>query len=114
MTQIDHILIRLTGLERWGEWRDDWEDHVDEIARLRYVAPTPPSWLLDRPHRELDWGARLFEVTLDDVRRLTADRPTYDDPAADKPFRVHAERQRRLLDTLSGDDRYGVVFLEMY
>lgn len=114
MTQIDHLLIRLTGSERWGEWREDWEDHVEEITRLRYVSPTPPAWLLDHDHRQLDWGATLFEVTLGDVRRLTSDRPRYEDPGFDRPFKEHAKRQRKLLDTLPADDSYGLIFMEMY
>jgi hypothetical protein len=54
----------------------------------------------DRPYRQLDWGAFLYEVTMEEVRRLTRDDPHL--------------RFRRGETYLPDDDRYGIVWMECY
>lgn len=113
-----HKLLRLHGDEDWEAWSDNWQDHADVIGELRFVSGwmSPPDWLRDRPRKQLDWGAWMYEVSLDEVHRLIGPRPNYADIREewDRPFREAEERQNALLDALPADGRYAVVWIEAY
>lgn len=118
MTMMVHKLLRLHGDEDWGAWGEDWHDHADVIGDLSFVTgwSTTPEWLRDRPRRQLDWGAWMYEVSLADVRRLIGPEPNYADIKDEwnRPFREAEERQNSLLDSLPENDRYAVVWMEAY
>ena len=113
-----HKLLRLNGDEKWEAWGDDWHDHADVVGELSFVSGwnSAPDWLRDHPHRQLDWGAFMYELSLDDVRRLIGQRPNYADIREDwdRPFREAEARQNALLDSLAEDGRYAVVWIEAY
>jgi hypothetical protein len=56
----------------------------------------------------------MWELSLDEVRRLTASRPGSERDEWDRPFREAAERQEALLDSLDASARYAVVWMEVY
>ena len=111
-----HKLMRLHGDEDWEAWGDDWHDHADIIGELDHVSGWggPRKSLEDHSHLQLDWGARMWELSLDEVRRLTASRPRSERDEWDRPFREAAERQEALLDSLDASARYAVVWMEVY
>jgi len=61
-------------------------------------------------------GARLWELSKDELRRLIEPRPDYADIRDDwdRPFRERRQRQDYLLDSLPEHGRYGVVWMELY
>lgn len=105
-----HVLIRLHGNEDWARWGDHWHRHVDEIGELSWVNGWigPPDWLRERVGKQrLDWGAILYEVSKEDVQRLVWEPEWLADTDA-------ARKQRALLESLSKEERYGVIFMEVY
>ena len=110
MTMMSHLLIRLHGDEDWDAWGDDWWDHVERLGELEWAH----GWhgisheVEGEPvKRRLDWGAVLYELSRQQVEQL-ADEPDW------LQHTPSAERQRELLAGLRDEDRYGVVFVEMY
>lgn len=118
MTMMVHALLRLHGDEDWEAWGDDWQRHVDWLCTLDRVTDwlAPPQWLRERPSRQLDWGAFLYEVSLAEVRRRVEPRTNYADIREDwdRPFREARERQDALLASLPEDGRYAVLWIECY
>jgi hypothetical protein len=118
MTMMAHKLLCLHGDEDWDRWGDDWPEHADVVGDLNWVTlwSGPPEWLRDHPRRQLDWGATMYEVSLQEVRRLIGKRPNYADirDEWDRPFREAEERQNAMLDSLRADGRYAVVWIELY
>ena len=117
MTMMVHILLRLRGDEDWNAWEDNMEryDRADRIGELTLDGNwgVAPGWLEDRPHRRLDWGAEMHEMSLDEIRRLIGPRPDAD--RKDDGLNL-AERAKShaMLDSLSPDGRYAVVWMECY
>jgi hypothetical protein len=105
MTVMRHLLIKVHGDEDWEAWKDDWWSNVDRVAWLSDVEGWlgPPAWVHERStERQLDWGASLYSgLTKADVQKLTR-APTND------------QEQRELLANLSENERYGVVYVEIY
>jgi hypothetical protein len=119
MTEVVKRLVRVTGDEDWESWSGDPWDHVETIAELDFISIDdyygPPDWLRGNRHKRLDWGATLWEVTKADLARLIGARVNYSaiNEEWDRPFREKEERQTALFASLSDDDRYGVVWMEL-
>ena len=106
---MDYVVIRLHGDEKWGVWRGNWWDHVDEVGRLHWVKGwhvLPPEPILERESRQLDWGATLYEVTKAELVALA------DEPAWVEVDDVSAVEQRAVLSRLRDGVRYGIVYVE--
>jgi hypothetical protein len=108
MTMMAHTLIRIHGDEDWEAWGNDWASHVDRVGGITELEGWigPPAWLeVKGGERQLDWGAFLYEIAnFADVKRLVS-APRHPDIAA---------QQHPLLELLSEDERYGVIYIECY
>jgi len=118
MTMMVHILLRLRGDEDWDAWERDmqWYDRADRIGELTVGGhwSSAPDWLEDRPHRRLDWGAEMYELSLDEVRRLIGLRPDADRKHDGPDLAERGAESHAMLDSLSPDGRYAVVWMECY
>lgn len=106
MTPYAHQLVLLTGAEDWDALGDDWR--FDVVADLWWVDSFTgaPDWLLEQSTaRTLDWGAVLYEVSLDQVKRLCP-RPPFD------WLQDGWQHQVDMLEALDPDERYGVIWIE--
>ena len=119
MTMMVHILIRLHGDEDWDAWGKnmEWYDRVDRIGELTVAG----NWGTlasdaqeDRPHRRLDWGAEMHEMSLDEIRRLIGPRPDADRKHDGPDLAERGAESHAMLDSLSPDGRYAVVWMECY
>ena len=103
--------VRLHGTEDWEAWGDKWARHVDCIGNLEWVRPSdwggPGPGLTAPSPRRLDWGAVVYEVSKAEVEQLAWEPEWLADTDS-------ARKQRQLLEWLSDDERYGVVFVELY
>lgn len=108
MTVMEHWLIRLRGDEDPEAWGERWTDHADRIAKLEHADGwlTPPEWLAVRGSRQLDWGASLYEVSLEDLKRLV--------PEPGLPWQQESWREQRArIEALDPAGRFAVVWVEM-
>lgn len=107
-----HWLIRIHGSEGKESSGDRWLDTVDKIAELRLGSQqwlNAPGWLEESTQgKQLDWGAYLYEMTPNDLRRLLHDNPPMDWAKEDW------QRQLDLVDGLDPGGRYGVIWIECY
>ena len=93
-----------------------WYDRADRIGELTVGGhwSSAPDWLEDRPHRRLDWGAEMYELSLDEVRRLIGPRPDADRKHDGPDLAERGAESHAMLDSLSPDGRYAVVWMECY
>ena len=79
-------------------------EHLDEgwKERVKHLREFPardwlgaPFWMRERPNRQLDWGTVVYEITTDDIRKLTESEDFEPPP-------------------LSEGERYAVVWVECY
>lgn len=108
VTPYAHRLVRLTGST---DWEADWDNHRFEvIADLWWTAihgPYPaPEWLSDVPHHQLDWGAWIYELSLDQVRELCPK------PQALDWLHDGWHEQDAMLASLDPGRNYGVIVME--
>jgi hypothetical protein len=111
MTMMVHKLVRLRGNEEWDKLGDAWRSQLDVLFDLSFVrgwSDTPDSIARTREARQLDWGARLYEVTKAELLALVAARP---DPGARQQ---EWDAQHADLAKLPEGDRYGVIWMECY
>lgn len=106
---MDHLVIRLHGNEKWGVWRGNWWEHVDEVGQLHWVkgwsALPPFSRDRLREARQLDWGAFLYEMTKEELIALAHEPPWLAETQS-------AADQRAMLARLRDDECYGIVYVE--
>jgi hypothetical protein len=116
MTMMSHVLLRLRGDEDWATCGERWYSHAQVVGHLAFVPDWsgPPAWLRDRPGRQLDWGAWMYEISLAEVRHLIGPRTNYADLREDwdRSFREAEAHQNALLALLPEDGRYAVVWME--
>jgi len=75
---------------------EHWRSHVRATQETKFRHWTgAPSWLDERPHKQLDWGTVLYEVTPDDLAALSGQAN----------FR---------LPPLGEGERYAAVWVECY
>jgi len=112
MTMMVHKLVRLTGNEAWDTLGDDWESQLDVVCNLSFVhgwSITPGSISRTRKEHQLDWGARLYEVSKTELLDLIEPRPN------DASMRQNEwDAQHARLAALPDDGRYGVIWMECY
>ena len=73
-----------------------WRSHLKDVQERRFKYWIgAPQWLDARPHKQLDWGTILYEVTTDDVMALTG-------------------RDDFTLPSLDDGERYAAVWVECY
>jgi len=79
-----------------GALDDRWRSHVDAVQELRFrYWISAPEWLNGRPHKQLDWGTVLYEVTAEDLAALTG-------------------QENLSLPPLREGERYAAVWVECY
>ena len=107
-------LLRVHGDERWEEWGDDWWRHADRVGQFKtgVWAWMSTDVLVRRgyPHRRLDWGADMFELTKQDLMAEFGPDPVLG-PVA--PARRAGERWRKSIADLA-DGTYGFVLIECW
>jgi len=112
MTPFVHWLIRLRGDEDWDAWGDRWWDHVEKITELSFIYgrywSEAPEWLLAKPHRKVEWGAYLYEITPSQIASLIS-RPGPE--SRERMQRSWQEQQERIKD-LDASSRYGIIWIE--
>jgi hypothetical protein len=106
MDPIEHRLIRLHDGEDWDGRGDEWIDHIDKVADLRWVDGWMPSpaWLRDDRSRELDGRVPVRDAQ-GRVHGLLRRPPSGEQEAA-------WQRQRNRLEDLDPDFRYAVVWID--
>ncbi|MDP9384212.1 MAG: hypothetical protein M3P50_03080 [Actinomycetota bacterium] len=139
MAMMTKMLVRLSKDPIWKtdpfKKRSDptacyWMDHPDVLGDLPFAQGyyMEPDWLAERrfirrgrlPRRrlrtQLDWGAWLVEVTLEELHRLLGRWPEYADIRADwdEPFRKGRSEEADMLASLDPRERYAVVWVELH
>ena len=75
---------------------DQWRTHVKAVEELKFRHWIgAPEWLDERPHKRLDWGTVLYEVTAEDLADLTG-------------------QEDLRLPPLREGERYAAVWVECY
>ena len=95
----------------------EWYDRVDRIGELTVggnYGSLASDGQEDRPHRRLDWGAYMYELSLDEIRQLIGPRPDADRKHEWPDRAEHEAKSHAMLDSLSPDGRYAVVWMECY
>ncbi len=71
VTMMVHYLAALPEKIDLQQLDQSWRSHVialQEFSPLDWACAPP--WLASRPHKQLDWGTRLYEVSSADIAKL--------------------------------------------
>lgn len=115
-----YLVLRLTGEEDWDAWGDDWQTHIDVLARVEQV-DLPDELKIGGPdRRQLDWGAYLTELSRQELLDAFEPRAMEDYAEIPKDWGIPVpgviaarDKLREAVAADAADKRYGVAMVEL-